>query len=91
MQQGLAFDSNLLGRPLTRRLMLLWMELSDLTAVVLPTVKKELTFKRDAPTPRERLLDELYERAWTETWNAANSPYELLAWSESQKELARAC
>ena len=88
MQQGLAFDSNLLGRPLTRRLMLLWMELSDLTAVVLPTVRKELTFKREAPTPRERRLDQLYERAWIETWNAANSPYELLTLSESQKELA---
>ena len=88
MQQGLAFDSNLLGRPLTRRLMLLWMELSGLTAVVLPTVERELTFKREAPSQRERLLDELYERAWTETWNAANNPYELLVLSEDQKELA---
>lgn len=88
MQQGLAFDSNLLGRPMTRRLMLLWMELSDLTTVVLPTVKKELTYKRETPTRRERLLDELYERAWIETWGTSNSPYELLALSETQQELA---
>ena len=40
MQRGLAFDSNLLGRPLTRRLMLLWMEPSDLNTVILLTVNE---------------------------------------------------
>ena len=27
--RGIAFDRNLLGKPLLKRLMLLWMELSD--------------------------------------------------------------
>ena len=37
---GLAFDTNLLSQPLTRRLMLLWMELSGLTVVVLPRSRR---------------------------------------------------
>jgi len=87
-QQGLAFDTNLLSRPLTRRLMLLWMELSGLTVVVLPTVKKELTFKREHSTKEQRLLDDLYESVWEESWRKTESPYEMLRLSEGQEELA---
>ena len=69
--RGIAFDTNLLGKPLPRRLMLLWMELSNLAVVVLPTVKDELLFKRPSPTEDERLLEiakleslALVERRW---------------------------
>ena len=86
-QQGLAFDTNLLSRPLTRRLMLLWMELSGLTVVVLPTVRKELTFKREHSTKEQRLLDDLYESVWEESWRKTE-PYELLRLTEDQEELA---
>ena len=85
---GLAFDTNLLSQPLTRRLMLLWMELSGLTVVVLPTVKKELTFKREHPTREQRLLDDLYESQWEASWRKPESPYRLVGLTEDQKELA---
>ena len=87
-KQGLAFDTNLLSRPLTRRLMLLWMELSGLAVVVLPAVKKELTFKRDHPTKEQRLLDDLYGRVWEQSWCRKSSPYESARLTEDQEELA---
>ena len=87
-QQGLAFDTNLLSRPLTRRLMLLWMELSGLTVAVLPTVKTELAFRRERATKEQRLLDDLYESVWEESWRKTGSPYELLTLTEDQEELA---
>lgn len=87
-KQGLAFDTNLLSRPLTRRLTLLWMELSGLAVVVLPAVKKELTFKRDHPTKEQRLLDDLYERVWEQSWRRKGSPYVLARLTEDQEELA---
>ena len=86
--QGLAFDTNLLSQPLTRRLVLLWMELSGLSVVVLPTVKRELTFKREHPTREQRLLDDLYESQWEASWRKPESPYELVSLTEDQKALA---
>lgn len=87
-KRGLAFDTNLLSQPLTRRLMLLWMELSGLSVVVLPTVRRELTFKREHPTREQRLLDDLYESRWEASWCKPESPYELVSLTEDQKELA---
>lgn len=85
---GLAFDTNLLSRPLTRRLMLLWMELSGQSTVVLPTVRRELTFKRSRPTREQRMVDDLHEAAWIETWRKPESPYQLIELSEDQEMLA---
>lgn len=85
---GLAFDTNLLSRPLTRRLMLLWMELSGQSTVVLPTVRRELTFKRSRPTREQRMLDDLHEAAWIDTWHKPESPYQLIDLSEDQEALA---
>lgn len=69
--------------------MLLWMELSDLVVVVLPTVKDELLFKRPNPTKDERLLDELFENVWLETWAKSDSPYEHVALTAEQNERAK--
>ena len=88
MKQGLAFDSNLLGGPLTRRLMLLWMELSQASVVILPTVAKELTYKRENPTVAERQLDDLYEGVWHESWRKKDTPYETIELTEEQREVA---
>ena len=85
---GLAFDTNLLSRPLTRRLMLLWMELSGQSTVVLPTVRRELTFKRARPTKAQRAMDELHEAAWIDTWQKPESPYQLVDLSADQEALA---
>ena len=69
--------------------MLLWMELSDLAVVVLPTVKDELLFKRPNPTKDERLLDELFENVWLETWAKSDSPYEHVTLTAEQNERAK--
>ena len=69
--------------------MLLWMELSDLAVVVLPTVKDELLFKRPNPTDDERLLDDLFENVWLETWAKADSPYQHVTLTAEENERAK--
>lgn len=69
--------------------MLLWMELSDLAVIVLPTVKDELLFKRPNPTKDERLLDGLFEQVWLETWAKPDSPYKHVTPTAEQNERAK--
>ena len=76
MSCGVAFDTNLLSKPLSRRVMLLWMELSGQPIVVLPTVRDELLYKRPHAQGKDRDMDEMFADAWLETWEHPDSPYE---------------
>ena len=90
MRSGLAFDTNLLGSSLTRRLMALWMESSARSVVVLPTVAKELLRPNPHSTPRSRQLDEIYEGAWKSLWRESGSLYERRQLAADELEKAAA-
>ena len=86
MRSGLAFDTNLMGRPLTRGLLALWMESSSRSVVVLPTVGQELLHRRRAHTERNARLNDIYDGAWRSLWSAAGALYELVELSADELE-----
>ena len=90
MRPGLAFDTNLLGSSMTRRLMALWMESSARSVVVLPTVAKELLRPNPHSTPKSRQLDEIYEGAWNSLWRESGSLYERRKLTAGELERAAA-
>lgn len=88
MRSGLAFDTNLLGSSMTRRLMALWMEASARSVVVLPTVAGELLRPNPHGTPKSRQLDAIYEGAWNSLWHEGGSLYERRELTQDELEQA---
>lgn len=86
---GLAFDSNLLGKQTQRRLMSLWMEMAGAKVLVLPRVMDELCAPNivdDSPTAQRRNAS--HRRCWNEVVAMPDAPYAIVTLSEDEKEAA---
>ena len=86
---GLAFDSNLLGKQTQRRLMSLWMETAHAKVLILPRVMDELCAPNmvdDSPTAQRRNAS--HKRCWNDVVAMPDAPYATVTLSDEQKEAA---
>lgn len=86
---GLAFDSNLLGKQTQRRLMSLWMETAHAKVLILPRVMDELCAPNmvdDSPTAQRRNAS--HKRCWNDVVAMQDSPYAILTLNDAEKEAA---
>ena len=87
--EGLAFDTNLLSKPTQRRLMSLWMEVSDGKVLLLPQVVAELR----APNKRDlgdeaRRINAAHRAAWDRAMNVANGPFATVTLTADEQATA---
>ena len=74
--EGVAFDTNLLSMPTQRRLMSLWMEVSQGKVLLLPQVVAELRApnKRDLGEEAQR-INAAHRAAWDRAMNVPDGPF----------------
>ena len=86
---GLAFDTNLLGRPTQRRLMSLWMEQTGLKVLLLPGVFDELcTPNRLSSDLRIQRMNARRREGWERVVAMPMNPYARLALDDGQQQAA---
>ena len=86
---GLAFDTNLLGRPTQRRLMTLWMEQTGLKVLLLPGVFNELCAPNLLSSdPRIQRMDAHRREGWERVVAMPTSPYARVALDTQQEQAA---
>ena len=86
---GLAFDSNLLGKQTQRRLVSLWMETAGAKVLILPRVMDELCAPNmvdDFPTAQRR--NAAHNRCWNDVVAMQDAPYAIVTLSDEEKEAA---
>lgn len=85
---GLAFDTNLLGRP-TQRLMSLWMERTGLKVLLLPGVFAELCApNRLSSDPRIQRMNARRREGWERVVAMPGSPYARVVLDDEQQDAA---
>ena len=81
--QGPAFDSNTIGRPTPRKLVIAWMERANLPTMILPEVWDELTrVPRSAPAPPAIV------QSWWRIRELPNAPFAWIELHDDQKAVA---
>lgn len=87
--EGLAFDTNLLSMPTQRRLMSLWMEVSQGKVLLLPQVVAELRApnKRDLGAEAQR-INAAHRAAWDKAVNIANGPFATVTLTADEQTAA---
>ena len=86
---GLAFDTNLLGRPTQRRLMSLWMERTGLKVLLLPGVFAELCApNRLSSDPRIQRMNVRRGEGWERVVAMPGSPYARVVLDDEQVDAA---
>ena len=81
--RGPAFDSNTLGRPTPRKLVISWMERADLPTMILPEVWDELTrVPRSAPAPPAIV------QSWRHIRSLPDAPFAWVELDHDQKTVA---
>ena len=87
--EGLAFDTNLLSMPTQRRLMSLWMEVSQGKVLLLPQVVAELQApnKRDLGEEAQR-INAAHRAAWDKAVKIANGPFATVTLTADEQAVA---
>ena len=86
---GLAFDTNLLGRPTQRRLMSLWMERTGLKVLLLPGVFDELcTPNKLSSDLRVQRMNARQREGWEKVVAMPTNPYAKVALDDEQQQAA---
>lgn len=86
---GLAFDTNLLGRPTQRRLMSLWMEQTGLKVLLLPGVFDELCAPNLlSSNSRIQRMNARRREGWERVVAMPGSPYAKVVLTDEQQDAA---